>query len=236
MLIGMKLSLYLAFLLGCALSAVAGGDICALAEHVAATYGGQAALEKAAILREEGMVESAMRSSSTNPVIRVFSRPRKLRVEVRRTPQPEVRVLSDAKGWRDGKKATGPGYDAMVLQALRLDLPWQLFRHQHELVSKPDMEHEGHHLGVLEFTLEGGLVLTAGIDRESGRILYSSGTIKGGEMGPTKFETYYDDFKTVDGVLFAFKETNMAQGMKTAETKLRKIEILKAEPAEAFVP
>jgi hypothetical protein len=232
----MKSSLFLALLLGCALNAFAGGDICALAEKVGATYGGKDALEKASALREEGMVEATMRSSTTNPVIRIFARPRKLRVEVQRTPQPELRVLNDAKGWRDGKEVTGMGYEAMVLQAVRLDLPWQLLTHQHELAAKPAMDYEGHHLSVLELTLDGGLVLTAGIDPESGRILYSSGTIKNGPMGPTTFETYYDEFKTVDGILFAFKETNMAQGTKTAETRLTKIEILKAAPAESFSP
>jgi hypothetical protein len=37
-------------------------------------------------------------------------------------------------------------------------------------------------------------------------------------------------------VLFAFKETNIAQGTKIAETVLSKVELLKAAPTEAFKP
>jgi hypothetical protein len=50
------------------------------------------------------------------------------------------------------------------------------------------------------------------------------------------FETHYDDFRKVDGVLFAFKEINFASGTKTADTALNKIELLKAAPEGAFEP
>jgi len=50
------------------------------------------------------------------------------------------------------------------------------------------------------------------------------------------FETRYDDFRTVDGRLFAFKETNFASGTKTADIVLSKIELLKAPPPGAFKP
>jgi hypothetical protein len=110
---------------------------------------------------------------------------------------------------------------------------------------------------VLELPLEGGLKLTAGIEPETGRILFSSGTTSptpaspkpdsdshsasgtgasAGGMGPAKFETSYADFRLVEGVLFAFKETNFAQGTKTADINLDKIELLKTTPSEAFKP
>ena len=50
------------------------------------------------------------------------------------------------------------------------------------------------------------------------------------------FETAYDDLRKVEGVLFAFKEINTAQGTKTAETILSKIEILKEVPEDTFRP
>jgi hypothetical protein len=46
----------------------------------------------------------------------------------------------------------------------------------------------------------------------------------------------YDDFRTVDGRLFAFKETNCAGGTKTADIVLSKIELLKAPAPGAFKP
>src|SRR5436309_2685816 len=72
--------------------------------------------------------------------------------------------------------------------------------------------------------------------RETGRILFTAGTTKSGSAGPMTFETRYDDFQTVEGRLFAFKETNFAGGMKTAEIVLTKVELLNAPPADAFKP
>jgi hypothetical protein len=40
----------------------------------------------------------------------------------------------------------------------------------------------------------------------------------------------------VDGVLFAFREGNWANGSTTGETVLEKVELLASVPAEAFRP
>lgn len=39
------------------------------------------------------------------------------------------------------------------------------------------------------------------------------------------FETLYDDFRVVDGRLFAFREVSIAGGAVTGETLLQKIEV-----------
>ena len=232
----MKFSMVSALLFAGALGATAAQDAAALAEKVAAAYGGAAALEKLVAFREEGTVESTMRPG-TSATVRVFARALKLRVEINRTSQPsELRVVNEAKGWRDGKEVTGMSYEAMVLQAVRLDLAWQLFAHKTNLVEAAPLDRHGHHLRVLELTIEDGLKVTAGIDPENGHILFSSGTTKAAATGATTFETEYDDFKTVDGLLFAHKETNFAQGTKPADTTLSKVELLKTAPPEAFKP
>jgi hypothetical protein len=229
-----------------------------LVEKVAKAYGGQAALEKAAVVREEGRVEAAMGATNPRPILRLFTRPMKLRVEVGPKEKPtEARILDGAKGWRGDKEVTGTSYQAMVLQATRLDLPLQLLLHKDRIVEKDAMEQGDKRLRLLELALEGGLKVSAGIDPDTGRILYSSGTTaavpaattpgteaaghggatgSGGPTGPAKFETYYDDFRMVDGVLFAFKETNWAQGVKTADIVLSEIKLLKSAPPDAFRP
>ena len=98
------------------------------------------------------------------------------------------------------------------------------------------MDYQGKRLRVVELPLEHGLAITAGLEPETGRILFSTGTTKAGSEGPMTFETRYDDFRTVDGHLFAFKETNFAGGTKTADIVLSKIELLKAPPPGAFKP
>jgi hypothetical protein len=155
-----------------------------------------------------------------------------LRIQIGEGPKfSEVRVLNGAKGWRSGQEVTGVSYEAMVLQATRMDLPWLLMKNKTKLVDKGPLERDSRQLRLLELPLENGLSVSAGIDPMTGHILFSSGTTKTGSM---TFETAYDDLRTVDGVLFAFKETNVAQGTKTAETILSKIEILKQVPEDAF--
>ena len=205
----------------------------ALVDKMVAAYGGEAALEKIAAIREEGKVEATMRVGSSGMIVRTYARQSRLRIQIGDGPKfTEVRVLDGAKGWRNGQESTGVSCEAMVLQAARLDLPWLLMKNKAKLADKGLVERDGRRLQVLELPLESGSV-SAGIDPMTGHILFSSGTTKTGSM---TFETSYDDFRKVEGVLFAFKETNMAQGTKTAETILSKIEFLKEVPGGAFSP
>jgi hypothetical protein len=208
-------------------------DAGALVDKMVVAYGGQAALERIVAIREEGKVEATMRVGSSGPIVRTYARESKLRIQIGDGPKfTEVRVLNGAKGWRNGQESTGVSYEAMVLQAARLDLPWLLMKNKTKLVDKGPVERDGHRLELLELRLESGSV-SAGIDAATGHILFSSGTTRTGSM---TFETAYDDFRKVEGLLFAFKETNMAQGTKTAETILSKIEILKEVPEDTFKP
>jgi hypothetical protein len=116
----------------------------ALVEKVAKAYGGRRALQEIAALRETGQVEAAMRTGNSGTIVRTLARPIKLRVEIGEATKPaEVRVLDGAKGWRNGKESTGAGYDAMVLQAIRLDLPFQLTSQRKILVEKEQMDYQG---------------------------------------------------------------------------------------------
>jgi hypothetical protein len=215
----------------------AAADLGPLLEKMAGAYGGRERLEKIVAIRETGQVEAATPIGNSGPIVRTFARPLQLRIEIGDSSKPtEVRVLNGTNGWRNGKPATGPGLDAMVLQAIRLDLPFQLLANQSKLIEKDSIERGGKRLRVLELPLEHGLSVTAALDAESGRILISTGTTAEGPMGRLSFETSYDDFAMVDGALFAFKEVNLANGTKTAKTAMSIIQILKTSPAEAFKP
>ncbi|MBI5509412.1 MAG: hypothetical protein HY903_11730 [Deltaproteobacteria bacterium] len=63
-----------------------------------------------------------------------------------------------------------------------------------------------------------------------------AGNSKNGPAGLVSFATLYDDFRVVDGVLFAFKEVNLVRGAKIAETVLTKVEVAKPLPVDAFAP
>lgn len=225
----MKFLLTLSLSLSCLGFAAFADDIGPLVEKMGEAYGGRAALEKMVAVRETGTVQAAMRMGSSGSLVRLFARPVRLRVEVSTN---EVRVVDGPKGWRNGKEVTGMQYEAMVLQAVRLDLPWQILTHKDKLIEKEARELDGKRLRVVQLPLENGLSLSAGIDPATGRILSSSSDSTGG----MNFETHYDDFRKVDGVLFAFKEVNLVHDSKTADTALSKIELLKEPPAGAFEP
>lgn len=229
----MKFHFALGVWIACVLNTVAADDVGSLVEKMGEAYGGRAVLEKMTAIRESGTVQAAMRMGSSGPVMRLFARPTKLRVEVGTN---EVRLVDGPKGWRNGKEVKGMQYQAMVLQAVRLDLPWQLLTHKDKLVEKEAREVDGKRQRVLELPLENGLSVSAGIEPSTGRILWSSSDASGGSGGGMNFETHYDDFRKVDGVLFAFKEVNFASGTKTADTALNQIEFLKTAPEGAFEP
>jgi hypothetical protein len=217
--------------------ALAAEDLGPLLDKMAGAYGGRGRLEKIVALREDGRVTAATPMGNSGPTVRTFARPLKLRVVVGDPEHPaEVRVLDGTNGWRNGKAVTGPAYEAMVLQAVRLDLPFQLLTHKTKLVEKEPMEYHGQRVRMVELPLEHGLSVTCGIAPETGRILFSTGHTAAGPMGQMSFETAYDDFRTVDGVLFAFKEVNRAGGTKTADTELSLILLLNAAPLDAFKP
>ncbi len=211
-------------------------------------YGGERALA-GLVFRESGRLTTAMRGEKEGTIARIYRRPDRLRVEVAFPGQPpEVRVLDGNRGWRQGQAATGMALDAMKLQAARFALPLNLFGHRAALKDLGTVERDGTMRRVVELPLGGTLGLTAEIDPATGRILRSTAK-SGGAMGgksmsvggmpggmAVEFATTYDDFRKVDGILFAFREGNFAMGQSTGETLLDKVEVLKELPAGALTP
>ncbi len=213
-----------------------------------AAYGGERALA-GLVFRESGKVSGTMRGGGDGTITRIYRRPAQLRVEVAFPGEDrEVRVLDGNKGWRQGREASGMAFDAMVLQAARFALPLNLLERRDALKDLGTVERDGRRCRVLELPLGGGLSLAAEIDPGTGRILRSTAKSTGAMGGKSmsvggapeamtvEFATTYDDFRKVDGVLFAFREGNYAMGQRTGETVLEKVEVLKALPAGALKP
>ncbi len=211
-------------------------------------YGGEKALANLAF-RESGTLTTTMGGAEAGTITRMYRRPDKLRVEVSLPGQaPETRILDGKKGWQQGKKASGMVLGAMVLQAARFALPLNLFERRGELKDLGTATRDGRSLRVLELPLGADLSLTAEIDPATGRILRSTARtvgVMGGKsmsVGGTagrmvvEFATTYDDFRKVDGILFAFREGNFAMGQRTGDTVLEKVEILGQLPAGALKP
>lgn len=200
-----------------------------LIDKVVSAYGGRERLESLATVRESGRVQAASGMSGSGPLLRVFQAPSTLRVEVGSPPETEVRILVDQKAWRNGQPtANSAMVDALVLQALRLDLPHQLLLHRMEVTELKPVTYEGKRLRVLELLLKHGISVTAGVEPDTGRILFSRGLSANLPNGPMTFETRYEDFRQVKGYLFAFKEVNLAGGFKTADTVLTNVVVSEA--------
>ena len=182
-----------------------------LVQKVVDVYGGAAAWQKVASFRETGKVTSAMRSGE-GKLDREWRAPDKLRVEIVYPAHTEVRVVDRDHGTQNGKEATGVALDAMRLQAARLAIPLLLVEKKTEL-KRPGPNS-------IEIPVSGGLTVTIEVDPATGHILKSTGKAEG-----VDFSTTYSDFRNVDGLLFAFREANTAQGMATGTNEISKVEI-----------
>ena len=96
------------------------------------------------------------------------------------------------------------------------------------------MEHDGRTLRALALEVAPGLVVEAELDPATGRILRSRGATSSGPA--IEFVTTYADFRTVGGLLFAFREGNWANGATTGETVLTAVELLARQPDGVFRP
>jgi hypothetical protein len=207
-------------------------EVGALVERCLSAYGGAAALGQA--VQQEGTVTSLLHPGQTGRLARLAARGGRLRVEIDWGTSGEVRVVDGPAGWRDGVAVQGPPLTAMVLQAARFDLPLRLKEGLDRLEDRGVVELDGKRLRALALTLAPGQVLEADLDPATGRILRSRATATAGQA--IEFVTTYADFRTVDGLLVAFREGNWANGVTTGETILTSVHRLARAPEWAFRP
>jgi hypothetical protein len=197
----------------------------AIVDRVLDAYGGRAALARVRAYRMEGTVASVMRGSGA--LVRTFARPDRLRIALDYPNHPETRILDGGSGWRSdakGNLAAADGFllTSMVLQAARADLPWLLDERRATVKSLAPLD--GGKIAGLEVPVGEGLTLTVYIDAATGRIVRSSGVLDAPGM-KTNFATDYSDFRTVDGVLFPFREANFASNQATGDTVVTRVTV-----------
>jgi hypothetical protein len=208
----------------------------ALVRRCVDAYGGRAAVARAAVVLERGRTTSLLHPGATGGIVRAYQRPGRLRVEITFPgAPPEVRVLDGGRGSRFGQPASGAQLASMILQAARIDLPATLQAFHDRVRDRGTWVHEGRTLRVLAIEVAPGLEVEAGVDPASGRILRSRGVGRDASF-PLEFVTTYSDFRKVEGVLYAFREGNWANGATTGETRLESIELEPALPDETFRP
>jgi hypothetical protein len=213
-------------------------DAATVIARVVEAYGGRARLEKVRSYRLEGTLTAVRRGNLTVPTSRVFERPSRLRVEIHYPGHPEIRVLDGTHGWRTDEQgvtgeATGPFLEAMILQTARAHVPWILAGAADRAKLIEPLEHEGDSLIGLEFPLSSILTFRAYVHPASWRVVISQGLLVHGGM-TTHFETYYEAFRKVEGVLFAFRERNYASGAHTGWTDVETVILNPVLPPSTF--
>jgi len=224
------IAVLLSLLSGCApLQSVDTLDgLLARVEH---TYG--AATQMKAV-RQSGQLSSA-RGGSVGHVTRNFVYPDKLRIDIAFPDgRTEQRVLNAGQGWRHGRASQGPSLDAMRLQAARIGLP-RLLLDQRARVRELPSDNADKSRRTLELELDDNLRIIAQIDAATGRIVASQGVL-GNSSTRMIFDASYDDFRSQDGGLYAFKESHSVMGRFTGQTTLERVEVLPSLADELFMP
>ena len=181
-----------------------------LAQKVIRAYGDWTHV---ASFQQSGRVVPAM-GGGEGKLTREWTRPDKLTVEIAYPTHTEVRIVDGDHGTQNGKAAAGMGLDAMRLQAARLALPILLAEKRAALRSAGPNS--------IEVPLDGNMTVTIEIDPATGHITKSTGRAEGIE-----FTTTYADFRSVDGLLFAFREENTAMRMPTGTNRLDSVSVRK---------
>ncbi len=219
----------------------------ALVQRVLRAYGGVEALERVKAYRIEGNVFSMMRHADT-PTVRVFQRPDRFKALVDYEHGAEARLARGHDVWRNEpggplEPAAGPMWAAVLLQALRADLPWLLAEHESEIVIDGDQPPPAGVLSdadarkkllAITVPIERGLVFRAWLDAD-GLVVVSQGLLDHGGMR-THFETVYTDYRDVAGVQFAYHEDNWASGMRTGVTTVKKVVVNPKLRDDEFTP
>lgn len=200
----------------------------ALVDGVLAAYGGWPALSAVKAYRMTGAVLTG-HSKPPAPMSRTLVRPDRLRVSLGYEDGRELRVLDGSRGWRgDAKLGTadvqGPMLDSMALQRARASLPWILAERRADVRPCEAGRAAGTEMPCLELPLAEGLRLQAYVDPVSHRVVRCITHLGRGGM-TTHFETRFSEFRTVEGVVFAFREESYAGGTHTASTAVEKVEL-----------
>jgi hypothetical protein len=210
-------------------------DVSTWLNKIGKAYGGEEQIMAASAFQQFGVTFSKMRGSE-GKMTRSYRYPDHLRIAIDYGgSDAELRLLAGPHSWKQSQTAGEPFYSAMILQATRLGLPAVLFAHKKNVKDGGEYkDQQGRTLHILELRFHKSNHIAVGIDPETGRIAESASTISM-ETFKMQFGTRYDDYRKVNGRLFAFKETHYVMGRETGYTHLESI-VIESLADELFYP
>lgn len=199
-------------------------------DRVASAYG---AAPPAAI-RQTGTTTSFTRGNGS--LKRLFRVPDRFRSEISYASGNEVRTLRGAMAWNQGGQANAALRGAIVLQAARIALPWNMLKLKSGIVDKGvESNSEGKTVQFIEFQVEPQLRMVVGIETESGHIVRSLGVMTFGGQS-IEFATHYSDFRSHGGRTYAAREEQFATGRHIGYSIIDKVDYPETLPDTAFEP
>jgi len=221
------LSMALSLLLGSTASAAGPQSVW---DQLVARYGEH----PPAAIRQTGTTTSFSRGEGA--LVRLFKGPDRFRNEITYSSGQEVRTMIGPLAWQQSKPATPALRSAIVLQAARVALPWNVLARWSEtrdLGSEDD--DSGKTLRVIELELEPLLKLVIHVDQATGHIVRSEGVMEVGTRS-MNFATHYSEFRSQAGRTYAAREQQFAAGQHTGFSVIDRIEYLDALPDSVFAP
>lgn len=208
-------------------------------ERVVQAYGGWERLRTVQGYRLEGSLFALQRHESAR-TIRIYARPDRLKVLIEYPDGHEARLFDGRRSWRAAggggfEPSSGPMHQATVLQAARAAIPWILRERVADARLVAPLEHGGARLPGIEIALGDGLLLRAYADPVTWRVRVSQGLLTRGSM-PMRFETFYGDWRKVNGVVFAFREESWASGVQTGITTVERFRVNPPMGKDEFSP
>lgn len=194
-------------------------DLGPLLERIVQAYG--TATPPTSIL-QRGRTISHVQGEGT--LLRAYRGAERFRVEIRYPAGVETRIIAGPHAWQHNRPLKAAFRGALVLQAARVALPWNLLEARDTLRDGGEHAFGDGRLHFVELPLAEGLRLVAEVDPSSGRILRSRGIVPGYHGGEMVFGTVYDDFRTAGGRLYAAVEHHFAMGRYVGRSLIDTVE------------
>lgn len=214
-----SLLLFSTFLYGCPSS----GGVEEVLGNVITTYGGEENLKKLNSYSQLWTMDALAKQDRGNDV-RYVEQPGKLRVELFYEKNPaEQRIINGEKGYSASQgggqnEARGPQLSAMKIQRARMYSPLTL---KTKIASLTVRDEPGYKVLVLK---EGEVTTKYYVNVQTNLIDKVVGILSMGGQN-MEFVVEYSDFRTVEGVMVAYKENKFAMGMNTAQNTLKDLRL-----------
>lgn len=209
----------------------AAADLGPLLERIVQAYG--TATPPTSILQRGRTIS---RTQGEGTLLRAYRGAERFRIEIRYPAGVETRIIDGPLAWLHNKPLKAAFRGALVLQAARVALPWNL------LAARDTLRDGGEHalgdgrLHFIELPLAEGLRLIAEVDPSTGRIMRARGILPGYHGGEMVFGTIYDDFRMANGRLYPAIEHHYAMGRYVGRSVIETVEFDTPLGDELFRP